>query len=589
MNSNIIGIILSNLKNLTNYIKNKSLLEILLNVRHINDYAILFNQSDTYILNAKLKTINKPAELNPNNYKTFVINHSVNFKNLIVARNNEVFFYDMITGTIEKQKEFPYGYIWEILMLSNSGFLAFKFEKRISILDYSLNLIRSIDIKDKDCLISRCDNQIIVYSLDNRKITFYDFLENQKLFTYCAKAKLSQLVDAHYGLVVAYDNNHMLYFINSKTRNCESTFTLNCPLGNIISTGKGERKLICTDGSCVRVINFQKKITKQIVETFNITNIDSFVTMSDTKLVACNNALGFDFFHSKKNVLQNNKFSKKLSLFFKAPYFKNKYNPTRPFSYITDIVKLNNEKLLISYNNDVYHYNYIIDKIVTKYIIKIGVSVKKLYKLDLNLFLIHDDDNLSLSLYNSNKTEPIAFKTVEFTKIYFAELIETRNAIIGLATYKSIHICNAHTLEVIHAYDLNNTDVITMKKNELFKMESNCYNLIEFSSGTVLATFERKFCTENQILLIDDGNVLISGTQLNTKKQLNVRKNAIVRIFKFDYEPIQIMIKSAYELWLISHDKTTTYLEEWSLQTGKRMRILKFFNYLGYCYYRLIN
>jgi hypothetical protein len=587
MNSNIIGIILSNLKNLTNYIKNKSILEILLNVRHTNDYAILFNQKDTYILNAKLRTNNKPAELNPNNYKTFAINHSVNFKHLIVARNNEVFFYDMITGTIEKQKEFPYGYIWEMFIMSNSGFLAFKFEKRISILDYSLNLIKSIDIKDKDCLTSRCDNQTIVYSLDNRKITFYDFLENLKLFTYSAKAKFTQLINAHDGLVAAYDDNHMFYFINSKTRNCESTLMLNCPLGNIIS--KGERKLICTDESCVRIINFNKTKIKQAVETFNISSIDSFVRISDTKLVACNNALGFDFFHSKKNVLQNNKFSKKLSLFFNAPHFKNKYDPMRPVFEITNIAKLNNEQLLICYNNDVYLYNYIIDKIVTKYIVKIGVIVKKLYRLDLNLFLIYDNQNLNLSLYNSNKIEPIAFNTVEFYGTIFAELIEIHNATIGLATGERVYIYNAHTLEKIHSYDLDTFDVVSMKKNELFRMEYNYYSLIEFYSGTVLANFERNFCTGIQILLIDDDNVLISERQLNIKKQLNVRKNAIVRIFKFDYVPIQIMIKSAYEIWLISHDKTTTYLEEWSLQTGKRLRIFNFFNYDGYCYYRLIN
>jgi hypothetical protein len=571
MNANIIGIILSNINRLTenlNSLKCKQLLEIFLKkVSYTEDSLILYNFKGFYLLNTKsFRETSKYLDININNYETLAIRSN---NELMFAKNDEVFHYDIDNGELIKQYKLPYGFIRGIKLLNDPTFIAFNYETEINIIaESTLESKASIKMKTKDYIMCGCDNQSIAYALDNKAIK-YESVGNRELFIYTSKSKqITQLVYLREDILLAYNSNNYLSLINNKTGKLENAFTINCNIGRI--TQLSSNNIICTNGSCVRIINLKSKAHG--IEILNIKNIDGFIKKDAESLIAYNISLGIAVFNLKKKTLEK-KFNKRFPLgsnkyiFYK--FCSRFYQP--PLSRIRYLVKLNYELLIIYDTDEALLYNYRRNKIVKRFKEMDYYTINKISKINSNLFAIQ---------YNSSTYDTVIWDYIKLQRVVqkakkpwvFIELIDDNT--IALIEEKAIEVCELYTLNMICRYDIfYYNGIVKLKDNEIFSSFQESYRLIEFNTGKVFSQRERQFIYWRQSVRIDDDHILFYTNDSIAIRQLNVRNNKVTKIFKVGYYVWDIFKVGNGETWFISEQNKKNYLEIWDLNDCKRKRI----------------
>jgi hypothetical protein len=579
MNANIIGIILSNINKLTevlNSLKCKLLLEISLKkVSYTEDSLILYNFKGFYLLNTKnFRETSKYLDIIINNYEILAIRQN---NELIFAKDDEVFHYDIDNGELIKQYKLPYGFIRGIKLLKDPAFIAFNYENEINIMTEStLALKSSIKMKAKDYTMCGCDNQSIAYSLNNKAIK-YDFEGGKELFIYASKSKqITQLVYLREDILLAYNSNNYLSLINNKTGKLENAFTINCNMGRI--TSLNSNNIICTDGSCVRIINLKSRAYG--IEILNIKNIDGFIKKDAESLIAFNNSLGIAVFNLKKKSLEK-KFNKRFPLRSNKYIFYNFcsrfYQP--PLSRIRYLVKLNYELLIIYDQDEALLYNYRRNKIVKRFKEVDYYTIHKVSKINSNLFAIqYTSSTYDTVIWDYIKLQRVVQKDI--SPWVYIEPID--DSTIALVEEKAIEVCDLHTLNVICRYDIfSDIGIVKLKDNEIFSSYKESYRLIEFNTGKVFSKREREFIHWRQSIRIDDDHILFYTNDSIAIRQLNVRNNKVTKVFKVGYYVWDIFKIGNGTVWFISEQNKKVYLEIWDLNGCKRKRIFD----LKECFY----
>jgi hypothetical protein len=560
MISDIVGIVLANLNNLTEIktsIKCKTLLELLLNnITNLKQYVILYNYKHIYISTTDDRETKSLIDIKPNNYHTLATRNN---NELILAKNDKVFHYDLNKIKLLKEYKLTYGYIKAINLLNNPTLIAFKYDNEIRIvIEKTLELMTSIKMSAKDYSVCGCDSLSIAYTLGN-KVILYDFVNHKELFTYISNAKqVTQLVYFNDSTLLAYTCDNYISLINIKTGDLNCAFTINCNIGNIFSLDSGH--IICADGFCVRIINLDTKA----YEVLHIKNIHGFIRKDGNNLLAYNNALKrIDIFDLKKKTLRHD-FSD-LSPRYVQP----------PLKRIQDLIKLNNELLIAHNEKEALLFNYKTNEVIKSFKDVNNDSVNMICKINSRLFAIQYKDRLLIWDYKKLK------KITEKQKncLAFMDLID--KSTIALIEDNFIEICHLDNLDTICKYAIPYAEgVIKLKENEIISCGKECYKLIEFNSGKVHATNKREFIFRKKNARLNNDNILFYTDICYSFGQLDVRNNKVIKIIKLGYYGWDLFKKSEDEIWILTedtrnHDKVL-YLELFRLSESQRVRIYKF-------------
>jgi hypothetical protein len=555
MISNIVGIVLT--MEIKATIKCKTLLELLLNnITNNKQYVILYNYKHIYISTTDDRETKSLIDIKPNNYYTLATRNN---NELILAKNDKVFHYDSNKIKLLKQYKLPYGYIRAINLLNNPTLIAFKYDNEVKIIiEKTLELMTSIKMSTKDYSMCGCDSLSIAYSLGN-KVILYDFVNQKELFKYISNIKqVTQLVYFNDSTLLAYTCDNYISLINIKTGDLNCTFTINYNIGKIIIPLDSSH-IICADGSCVRIINLDTKA----YEVLHIKNIHGFKRKDRNNLLTYNDALKrIDIFDLEKKALRHD-FSD-LSQYVQPP-----------LKIIQDLIKLNNELLIVHNEKEALLFNYKTNEVIKSFKDVNNDSVNMICKINSSLFAIQYKDKLLIWDYTTLK------KVTEKQKncLAFMDLVD--KSTIALIEDNFIEICHLDNLDTICKYTIPYVEgVIKLKENEIISCGKECYKLIEFNSGKVYATNKREFIFRKKNARLNNDNILFYTDICYSFGQLDVRNNKVIKIIKLGYYGWDLFKKSEDEIWILTEDTRNhdrmLYLEVFRLSESQRVRIYKF-------------